>query len=818
MWTQGFYHSLSQFKCYHKAMDNSQKESRFKKNTQKRPDRSNKLKGLRKKKNTCFKKGVAHKRTFQETDTDVLNEVAIQPLKRPCKRYSQDYFDVFIKETPTNKLGIPGADGKDGNAIVLRPRPNDQEATEPGQSSKSRYYNMKEGNILVEKSRLSKLINLCNKEHKDLQECEAVDAWDLVDFESWGVYSRVVYTCLECGFRSERTNLFEDLPTKKPGRRSAVGNTRLQLMLQDTPIGPTEAQLLFAAVGLNAGSLSSMQKGAYKAALATENVNHEDMLKWRSVVMDVLQNRGVLSFNHISGGFDVRYNGSSLSSSVTPGPGATMGVGLFVEKVTSQQKCLGLDYQNMLCPIGARLRSKGVDIICGEGPIEERHNGCTATLPPGRHISEYTAAENIAEDLYFDSGISVTHLVTDSDGTGRNAFRDVNEYVDGNLPELTWYKDLMHVGWNMYHKIKSHSFSAGSFGTKPNGTSWNYLERKDCSKALAMDVQERTARTMKRALEHFKGDLDRFKNNSEKICTYMVDCYQGNHKSCRSAPIARLTGCNGNYFATSSNLSAQNISSLNLEVTDKSFLEAVIKMKLGKDSVQFFSRRLTTSRNESMNKAISKSSAKNRLNVRTGKGRVSSAILRQNNTFEEAVKMKFQAMNCPMKPGEICDKVVKKYQRKRNNTLASQQKPSAVARKRLRRKQRNQDYYHQRTRVTNKGEYIKNQLDRAYASKDAAFSKIVDTAVASTSSEEAMVSTSLEDNLRHAAIRVRRTQRAYKTWSDYIEKSANDFDESLAKKKVTKKKMKASAQRRCANKSAARKQRKTLHGDHTYGK
>ena len=189
-----------------------------------------------------------------------------------------------------------------------------------------------------------------------------------------------------------------------------------------------------------------MQSGAYKAALATENINHEDMIKWRTIVMDILQDRGVLSFNHISGGFDVRYNGSSMSSAVTPGPGATMGVGLLVENVTSQQKCLGLDYQNMLCPSGGRLRAKGVDIVCGEGPIEDRHEGCTATLPPGRHISEYVAAENIAEDLYFESGISVTHLVTDSDGTGKNAFQDVNNYGDSSLPGLAWYKDLTHVG------------------------------------------------------------------------------------------------------------------------------------------------------------------------------------------------------------------------------------------------------------------------------------------------------------------------------------------------------------------------------------
>ena len=801
-------------------MDKSQKECKLKRKVSKRQDRiSSRLRGLKKRKDTCFKKGVAQEKNIQHNDNHSTTSEDILPLKRPCKRYDEDEFELLVKKTPANDLGIPGADGQDGSAILLRPRRKKfEEKPEEVTQSKDRYYNIQEGNIVVEKLRLMKLINECSKEHKELQECDAVDSWDIVDFESWGVYSRVILTCTECGYRSKRTNLFEELKTGKRGRRPAVGNVRLQLMLQDTPIGPTEAQLLFAAVGLNAGSLSSMQRGAYKAALVTENVNHEDMIRWRGVIMDILQARGVLSFNEISGGFDVRYNGSSMSSAVTPGPGATVGVGLFVENVTSQPKCLGMDYQNMLCPTGAKLRARGLDIVCGEGPIEDRHEGCTATLPPGRHISEYTAAENIAEELFYESGLSVTHLVTDSDGTGRNAFNAVNQHVNGKLPDINWYKDLMHVGWNIYHKIKSHKFAPASFGTKSNGDSWNYLERKECTKALAMDVKERTARTLKRAIDYYKGSLSKLQDSSEKICAYMIECYQGNHKSCTSAPIAKLTGCNGKYFTSSSNLSAQKVNSLSLNTTDALFLESVIKLKLGKDSVEFFSRRLTTSRNESMNRAISKGLPKNRSYVRVGLGRVSSRILSQNNGFEEAVSKKFEAMSCPIKPGEVCEKIIKQYDRKRRLTYASQQKPSAVARKRLRRKQRNKDYYHQRTKVTNKGEYLKNQLDGAYAAKDAALSSLVSNAVASTSSEEAVVSSSLEKNLRHASVRVRRTKEAYNEWDSYIKDSVKHIDENVDKKKETKKKMKASARRRCAKKKAVEKEKAKLHGDHTYGK
>ena len=785
-------------------------EDKVKKKKRNRLDVSVGRKGIEKKRPFLFQKGVKRPQVDKDDNSDITDS---PPLKRICKRLGEEQFGLVIKPTPTNQLGIPDAGGKDGTAMVFRRRKKAAaKVKHQPQKSPQGTYNMEEGNFVAEKSRLMQLFNSANKQHSDLQQCDAVDSWDIVDIEPWGVYSSVIMTCTECGFKSDRTKLYEELHSGKRGRKSAVGNVRLQLMLQDTPIGPTEAQLIFAAIGVNPGSLSSMQRGAYRAALATENVNHEDMIKWRNVIRDVLKDRGVLSFNHISGAFDVRYNGSSLSNDVTPGPGATHGVGLLTESITSQQKCLGLDFQSTLCPNGARLRLQGLDIVCGDGPVEDRHPGCTATLPPGRHISEYVAGENIADELYGESGLIVTHLVTDSDGTGRDAFKAVNEKNDATLPELCWYKDLMHVGWNMKQKIKKHKFSAGAFGLKQNGDSWNFKERKECVKALATEVQDRTAITLKNAIEYFKGDLAKLKKNAGKLTHYMIQCYHGNHKPCTSSPIAKLTGCKGGYFSSSSSLKAQKITSLNLNMKDQCFLESVINMKLGEDSVGFFSRRLTTSRCESMNRAMSKSAPKNRPFPQTGKGRVHSSVLRQNNTFQEAFSKKCEAMQCPIKEGEVWDKIVSQYQRKRKLTYRNQQKPSAKARRRARKQQRRSDYYHQRTRVTNKGDYVKNQLDIEHAAKNTAVERLV-TRVNSDGA-----STSMEVDIRTAAVRVRRTKAAIKDWKEHQESSIKQHDEMVDKKKETKKKMKKSAKNRCAMKTAARKERVAIHGDHSYGK
>ena len=104
------------------------------------------------------------------------------------------------------------------------------------------------------------------------------------------------------------------------------------------PLGQTELQLIFAAVGLRAGSLSGMQKASYKAAEATEELALADMIKWREITKRILADRGSLNVNHFSAEFDVRYHGVFKSSSKTPGPGAVQATATCLETVTSEKK------------------------------------------------------------------------------------------------------------------------------------------------------------------------------------------------------------------------------------------------------------------------------------------------------------------------------------------------------------------------------------------------------------------------------------------------------------------------------------------------
>ncbi len=687
-----------------------------------RQDRSIKLRGYMKKKATFFPKQKVNKVKVTGYDAPVCDIV------RPCQRHERNYFDLFTKTTHVNEFSIPAADGLDGSAIVLRPKhhTNDKPYIDDRAPPSGRY-NMHEGNIIFEKSRLLDLINNCTRTHQNLGTCNDLN-WDIVEIEPWGLFSSVVLKCTSCKFESERTKLYEEVGTHGPGRKAAAGNARLQLLLQDMPIGPTELQLIFAAVGLRAGSLAGMQKLSYKAAELTEEVAAVDMRKWREVTKQILKDRGCSDPNQISAAFDVRYHGMFRGSNQTPGPGAVQATATCVETVTPKKKCIAIDNVNKICLKGSRMKGNGNHIICGHTG-GANHDGCTANQPYGRAIRECDMAERIAEDILKTSDISITHLCTDSDATGRNAFETVNQKSGKCLPPLTWYKDLTHVSRNMRKKILSYKFDKQTFGLKKNGTPWNSKELLDCRKALALDIPERVAITLWNITQYWRGNVEKIKSNIELIVAYMLVCYDGQHATCNSAPLARLTGCAGEgkgrcWFSRSSSLSAQGISKLNLSATDYDFVLSVVSMKLSRESIGYFTRRETTSRCESINRAISKGCPKNRLFARTATARVCSAIGRQNNNFHDFLQMKFRAMKCSLPHDNIGQKIIRKYQRKRELTYASQTKSKYANRKRALASEHRNEYFIERLKSTNVGAYHKYQLDSSNEVVDSAMDTV----------------------------------------------------------------------------------------------
>ena len=152
-------------------------------------------------------------------------------------------------------------------------------------------------------------------------------------------------TEMYCGFCSPRTKLYKEVNTKGSGRKAAVGNVRLHVLLQDMPIGPTELQLIFAAVGLRAGSLPRMQKLSYKASLATEEVADTDMIKWREHTKKVLADRGVNNPDEICAAFDVRYQDMFKASCKTPGPWAPQATATCVDSDATEEMYSYWSYQ-----------------------------------------------------------------------------------------------------------------------------------------------------------------------------------------------------------------------------------------------------------------------------------------------------------------------------------------------------------------------------------------------------------------------------------------------------------------------------------------
>ena len=621
-----------------------------------------------------------------DNKTQTISSTAADDIALPIKRYSQDYFDDLVMETPANTLSIPDANGVEGSALILRPRQkqnlNNQEITENEDESSLGQYDTEDGSLLLRKNNLMKLINDFIKHHSNMGECDDI-CLDIVEIQPWGLYCSVILKCISCDARSTRTKLYSEVSTTKRGRKAAEGNLRVALICQDLPIGPTETQLLFAAAGVKAGSLKCMNKNALKAADITEGVCRRDMQKWIDHAKDILKDRGAKDPDQIAVEFDALYHCASRANARCPGQGAVQATALCAENVTRGKKIVGYDFVNKLCQKGSKLKAQGEYVTCGTS-TSQQHHGCSATQTRGRAIREYDMATRIAENIHKEGAI-VTNLTTDSDGRGRDAFTDFNKKIDKTCPPLKWYKDLSHLTRNMKKKISAHSFKGNSFGQKKNGEKWNYKEKLDCRKALAVDVPRRVAVTLKNMRVHFKDDGQTLKQNVDKIREYMIECYNGNHTSCQSSPLAKLTGCSGKgkncWFQKSSTLKAAGIVSLNLTQKSSSFLDSVIQMKLSVSELDKVRRGLTSSKVEATNRAINKRLTKNKTLIRTAKGKIASAIGCVNNDLEKFTHMKFNAMNVPMPHDNPGRRILRKYVWKRQQTRKSQTKKGAEKRR-----------------------------------------------------------------------------------------------------------------------------------------
>ena len=640
-----------------------------------------------------------------------------QPLQRPVRRVSEKAFEKIVKKSKNGLFSIPAADGSEGAAILLRPIKEAPHLSSPVTLDET---TPQEENILAEKTKLMDALNTAIREHGKTS-CSDLTL-DLVDMVPWGHYCKVRVACTKCHFVTGMQKLYVEANRQRPGPKEAKGNLRLQYLLQEMPIGNEKVRLVLAALGIRPGSRAGMQINANKVSEATAKLNTEDMAKWAGEIKAVLQARGVTHADHISVAVDGRYDGASYKSWATPGRGATAATGVMIEKVTDQQKVIGMVHLNKTCTLGSRLRGLGHAAKCGVG--DESHIGCTANLPHYEDISEKQMGKEMARSLIDSHGLLISYVTTDGDALSAQGI--ANAYKEAGIDmEVTRFSDLTHKGACQRKRLMKWDFAAQSFGLNPLGNQWSAAERLKCRQALANDVELRCALTLRKVFEHYDNNLEKVKKSLPRVINYMLRCYGGDHSACQSAKLSKLNGCAGvplnTWFQSSAHLSGCRISSFNFNITDKEKVCEVIEMKLGANNIASMAQLLTTQKVESVNRAINVSDPKNFHFCRNSKGRNHSAIHRVNNGAEESIRLKLENDGCSLPPASKAARAIKEYDRKLAHSKNYKKQQHALTRQRQLKAERITQYYQNAWKKNNISDYLKFQLEEARADRSSAW-------------------------------------------------------------------------------------------------
>ena len=489
-----------------------------------------------------------------------------------------------------------------------------------------------------------------------------------------------------------------------------------------------------------------------------------------------------------------------------------------------------------VCPTGSRKKGKGQKVLCGEGG-DAKHEGCTADTPLATNISEYSMAQKMAQDMYEEDGILFSQICSDSDGAGKAAFEELLEEKRPDL-EFEWLKDLWHINKNQKFHVKDHNFSRGTFGPGLNAD-----QRKDRAKAFAIDLVTRTSVTLKNAWERWN-DIEKVKKHSEKLVTYMLSCYEGNHAKCmKSMSIARLTGCKGPSADTQRWITRQSspfkpfeVEQINLVEADKDFLKNQINKKLG-EGIDYLREGITTSHNETFNHTLWGCNPKNRTFAKNSSARSSAAVGKSNNNLDEFYQMTAREAHCPLPDKGVGKKVLTQYENKRKRTRENQAKPSSIARTNEIKRQRVGQYFCEDFAKHDIHRYQTFKLDQANQVRDQANQDILDllplvpqevldpyAQVTNATKDYKRVLDKVKptdfDDLDAYEAAIQRALNSCLHLKSVLSDSKIKIQQLEVQEKVKKKNMKKGAAKRSANKQQQTEQRKqsSTHSEHNYTK
>ena len=584
-----------------------------------------------------FRKGHAVYKTRTESSASALGAVqeSGENLAVWMPGLTEAEFEQVTKVTPGGLIEIRDAEGRSGEAKLLRPKhcaPNANDDDDDLSLTYLKADDTHEEMRLYDKGKMQYMYNECILQHSTQKNMCAIPEFTIAREVKVGLCWQCCLRCTKCGFMSGIYKLYNEIETGKRGRRPAAPNVGLQVGLQESTTGNVKGRLILTCLNLPVPNRSVMQRTANKVATATATMTLADLAKKRENVKRVNRLRGLPENSPINIAMDSRYYSATITGAYHAGQNASQAIAVAVEKQSGRSDIVGISIQNKLCSLGASLRRRGQDVTC------PGHANCTATLPADEPLSEYTAGVDIGRQ-FASQNVGLRYVVTDGDARSAEG---VKAGMSETACEVERQADTTHLEQSLFRNSMKAQFSARMF---PGSTA---VIRKEQKKMFSLDVKNRCHRIHSEMQNMHAGDSRKVASRMPRVIETTLDCYGGDCGKCRFNSVVCAGGKKKNWWHRSMYLQTGRIHHLNMTDADRVTLRKLIEMRLGIQALAITKLCLNTNRNEALNRSLSSTLPKNVNFSRNVTGRACAAIDRLNYGAGTSTLRKLELNNAPI--------------------------------------------------------------------------------------------------------------------------------------------------------------------------
>ena len=491
------------------------------------------------------------------------------------------------------------------------------------------------------------------KEHLQLfPVCDGELTWDPEGEIKYGMSWTERLKCVKCVYKSEQMKLYDEVRTRKRGRRASTMNIGIQMGLKTTSISNTAMRNILMATNCPPPNRAAMQRQSNKVGERIIELNNENMEDIRQEILTINTESG--DGNRIFAEGDARYN-NPISSGATPFQAATQVVSTITENVTDRKLCIGLFTGNKLCKTAQHLRHKGnTNITCPD------HEGtCTANIQQDCAIGNEAAwTEECVKDVN-QSGLHISKFTTDGDSKAYNGL--INAQGRRDCENL---KDIRHLGCSVKRAVDRAHLSPTLFASATTVATKGMLKRR-----LGNELKSRCTAELMGAHKHHQGDIDKIIEGMPNTIEAIIECYDNCGELCQTYSYVCSGLCDSEATCIKDErkkwkrvcIPKAHRKTISPDEKDKNELRRCCNVMLNKEALTK-TRFLTTQKSEALNRTFTRCNPKSVTWSRNFKSRIHSAVQLSNNGIFKSMKDKCNALGIPLSQ-EVVHELKKEYGR-----------------------------------------------------------------------------------------------------------------------------------------------------------